>query len=175
MFPWDGARWKHWAEAFRLWLPLVISLCAISLTVFQAMSTRRHTRLSVQPRIDWRVMQDAATGSLAFSLVNVGFGPAVMEEVVMFFDGETLGPIGTDTCAELARRIGREGDTWDTDCSAIEGEYVLRPGDSLTLFASRPSPSATSDHRVSEADARKVSANARYCSFYDECWQVHES
>ena len=70
-------RWKLYAEAFRLWFPLVISLCAISLTVFQAMSTRRHARLSVQPRIEWRISEDAVPGILELSLANVGFGPLV--------------------------------------------------------------------------------------------------
>ena len=55
-------RWKLWAEAFRLWVPILVSLCAICLTVFQAMSTRRHTRLSVQPRLDWRIIETRPGG-----------------------------------------------------------------------------------------------------------------
>jgi hypothetical protein len=47
-------RWKLWAEAFRAWFPIVISVCAISLTIFQAMP---------------------AGGT------RVGFGPAIMSEV----------------------------------------------------------------------------------------------
>jgi hypothetical protein len=43
----EDRRWKLWAEAVRLWVPIVVSLCAIGLTVFQARATMRHMRLSV--------------------------------------------------------------------------------------------------------------------------------
>jgi hypothetical protein len=171
----QGARWKLWAEAFRLWLPIVLSLCAISLTVFQAVSTRRHTRLSVQPRIDWRVEQDSDARSITFSLVNVGFGPAVIKEASLHFDGEALGPLGLATCAELDRRLGRDGDAWDAACVAMDGDYVLRPGDTILLYGSRPSPANAGGHPADETDVGRVSADARYCSFYDDCWRLGDS
>ena len=54
---------------------VVISLCAISLTVYQAMATRRHQRLGVQPRLEVNVAA-SRDGGLVSKLVNNGFGPA---------------------------------------------------------------------------------------------------
>jgi len=175
MDPGGGVRWKLFAETFRIWLPVVISVCAISLTIFQAMATRRHTRLSVQPRVDWRIEQISEAGSVIVSLANLGFGPAIISDVTLMFDGEPLGPADPATCDEMDRRLGRDGDAWDTACFTITGEYVLRPGDSVVIYGSRPDETlAGQDHTKDEIDFRRVSADARYCSFYEDCWQVGE-
>ena len=76
MDPGNEVRWRLYAEAVRTWLPIIISLCAISLTIYQAYTTRRHTRLSVQPRLGWRSIDDRRRDT--YSLVNDGFGPAIL-------------------------------------------------------------------------------------------------
>jgi hypothetical protein len=168
-------RWKLYAEVFRAWVPIIISVCAICLTVFQAMSTRRHARLSVQPRLDWRIEQDSTAGTIKLSLVNVGFGPALMREVALIVDGDRIPTSGTAACNEIDRRLGRDGDAWDTACITISGEYVLRPGDSVLLYGNRPAPNlANDDHDQDSIDYRRLGAEALYCSFYEECWRLGE-
>jgi hypothetical protein len=169
-----GVRWKLLAEAFRAWIPIVISVCAISLTIFQAMSTRRHTRLSVQPRVDWRIEEEAASGTIALSLVNVGFGPAIISELAYVIDGERIPAVDLDACVEVSRRIGRDDPArWDTSCIASDSEYVLRAGDSVVLFGSRPTPPhAAADHSAALVDYRRFAASGRYCSFYEDCWDI---
>ena len=103
-----------------------MSLCAISLTVFQAAATRRHMRLSVQPRLGWLVNVDDR-GAITYSLINNGFGPAVLTELTMLVDGEPVGPDGPATCAEVDRRLGREGDAWDTACFDMEEDLWSAP------------------------------------------------
>jgi hypothetical protein len=166
-------RWKLWAEAFRLWIPIVVSLCAISLTIFQAMSTRRHARLSVQPRVDWRIEMDAASGLITLSLANAGFGPAVVSGVAFVIDGEPIPATGLDACREVSRRIGRDGDAWDIGCFSNEDEYVLRPGDSVVIYGNRPAPAhAAADHAADIVDYHRFGASGRYCSFYEDCWEI---
>lgn len=169
-----GVRWKLFAEAVRAWLPIVVSLCAISLTVFQAYSTRRHTRLSVQPRLDWTVNL-GPDGGIAYRLANVGFGPAILRELQLELDGEVVGSDGPATCAEVDRRLGREGDAWDTACFDMEGEFVLRAGDSVVVYESRraataPAPSGAAP--LGPDDYLRLMPAGRYCSFYEECWAL---
>ena len=112
MDPGAGVRWKLYLEAARAWIPIVISVCAISFTIYQGMLSRRHTKLSVQPRVDWRIEEDAVGGTLALSLVNVGFG-------------------------------------------------------------SRPTRAhAAEDQTEAVVDYRRLGASARYCSFYEDCWDL---
>jgi hypothetical protein len=168
-----GVRWKLWAEAIRLWIPIVVSLCAISLTIFQAMHTRRHARLSVQPRIDWRIEEDAGLGTVTLSLVNVGFGPAIVTDLAFVIDGERIPATGLEACEEVSRRIGRDGEAWDMACFSNEKEYVLRAGDSVVIYGNRPAPAhAAEDHSAELVDYRRFGAEARYCSFYEDCWRL---
>jgi hypothetical protein len=167
-------RWKLYAEAMRLWIPIVVSLCAISLTIFQAMSTRRHARLSVQPRIEWRISEDARLGTLELSLTNVGFGPGAIRDAAFVVDGEALPAVSLEACREVSKRIGRDDEeTWDTYCFASDRDYVLRPGETVALFSSRPTAAhAGEDHSAAVVDYRRLAASATYCSFYEECWKL---
>lgn len=168
----DPVRWKLYAEAFRLWVPIIVSLCAITLTVFQAMSTRRHARLSVQPRLDWSVSVGAG-GEVTYSLVNNGFGPAVLQHLDLALDGETVGPDGPATCAEIDRRLTREGDAWDTGCFDMEGDYVLRAGDGVVVYASRRAEGAPGlAQPLGPEEYLRLRPAGRYCSFYDDCWDL---
>ena len=137
------------------------------------MNTRRHARLSVQPRIEWRILEDAVPGTLDLALTNVGFGPGVLRNVAFVLDGAAIPAVDLDACKEVARRIGREDDDWDTHCFASDGDYVLRPGDTVSIFSSRPVEAlAARDHSAELVDYRRFAASATYCSFYEDCWKL---
>jgi len=172
MDPGDSTRWKLYAEAFRAWVPIIVSLCAITLTVFQASTMRRHTRLSVQPRLGWSV-QVEPDGALTYSLVNDGLGPAIITKFDFAVDGEVVGPDGPASCQEIDRRLGREGDGWDTSCFDMEEDYVLRAGDRLVVYNSRPAAGqAGAPANLGPDLYLRVRANVRYCSFYEDCWTL---
>lgn len=166
--------WKHRAESFRLWFPLLISICAISLTVFQAMHARRHTRLSVQPRLEMRITMDTESGTFALSLANVGFGPGILRDVAFVIDDDTIPAISLAACQEVARRLGRDPDAaWDANCFASDREFVLRAGETVPLLVSKPTAAHEGDdHTADIVDYTRVSASATYCSFYEECWKL---
>ena len=65
-------------------LSVVISICALLLTVYQAWATRKHNRLSVQPRlatqlqIEHDVTEERVIRVIA-TLSNSGLGPAIIK------------------------------------------------------------------------------------------------
>ena len=171
----DPVRWKLYAEATRLWIPVVISLCAISLTIFQAMTTRRHARLSVQPRIEWRIAENAVPGTLDLSLTNVGFGPGVLRDLAFVVDGEPdprRRPRRLQGALPPHRPQRRDG----------LGHRLLRQQPRLRAprpaTASRSTPAARSRHSPTRTTAPSSSTTAasppppRYCSFYEDCWKL---
>lgn len=171
--PGDRSVWGRRADGVRTWLPLVISLCAISLTIFQATAARKHMRLGVAPKLDWRITSEADDAALSVSLINVGFGPAAITHVTLHHDGAEVGPADGSSCDRLDALLGRDGPTWETACFSFKGEYFLRPGESILLYASRRAPGATEDPSAGEAvDVDKFWISARYCSFYEECWEM---
>jgi hypothetical protein len=174
MDPGSGVRWRLYLEAVRAWIPIVVSVCAISFTIYQGMLSRRHTKLSVQPRVDWRIEEDAGGGTLTLSLVNVGFGPAIVRDIAVLVDGEPIATDSLEACHEIAARIGRaDPGRWDLSCFAEPNEHVLRPGDAVVIFGSRPNQAhAAEDQTEAVVDYRRLGARARYCSFYEDCWQL---
>lgn len=173
----EGVRWRLYLEAARAWIPIVISVSAISFTIYQGMLTRRHAKLSVQPRVDWRIEEVAVAGTLSLSLVNVGFGPAIVRDIAVVVDGEPVTTDSLEACRAIAGRIGR-GDParWDLACFAEPDEYVLRPGDSVVVFGARPAAArAAEDQTAAAVDYRRLSVSARYCSFYEDCWDLPPS
>lgn len=174
MEPGDQTRWRLYAEAFRTWVPIVISLCAISLTIFQAYSTRRHTRLSVQPRLGWSI-DVTPGGGVTYSLVNDGFGPAILQSLTLQVDGKVVGPDGPATCAEVDRQLGREGDAWDTGCFDMAGDFVIRAGGSVVVYSSLPAagqPVLDQSRAPVPEEYLRLTPAGRYCSFYDDCWEI---
>ncbi len=165
--------WKILAEVVRLWLPILVSICAIGLTIYQAHATRRHARLSVQPRVDWHIFVDAGKGILTLSLANDGLGPAILKDVALVVDGTALPTTSLEACADVNRRIGRDSAAWNTRCFARGPGQVLRAGDSLELFDSRPASERTeADPSGESVDYRRFAVQGRYCSLYEECWQI---
>ena len=71
------------------------------------------------------------------------------------------------------RRIASRGARWDIRCFANAHDYVLRPGDTATIYASAPVAAlADTDHAADLVDYRRFGASATYCSFYEDCWQL---
>lgn len=170
-----GVRWRLFAEIFRLWAPIVVSLCAISLTIFQANATRRHNRLAVQPHVDVRLTIDGDTGEVEMRMTNVGIGPAVINDVVLVEGGLRFDRNDFAVCSTLDERLGRTGADWDTECFLMNEEYVLRPGDAVLLYASRRAEGATAPVPPLPEDLDRLEIDVGFCSFYEECWRSSDS
>ena len=173
MDPGNEVRWKLYAEAVRTWLPLVISACAISLTIYQAYNTRRHTRLSVQPRLDWTI-DVTPDGGIAYSLrqqrLRAG-DPAIAEPQARRRGGRPrrAGDLRRDRPA--ARPRGRR-----------LGHRLLRHGGRLrdpspatassSTRAGRPRRRRPARSRVGPEEYLRLTPEGRYCSFYEDCWTL---
>lgn len=85
---------------------MIIALCALALTVYQAWCTRRHNRLAVMPHLDWnRDRRRADDGlTLRFLLKNTGIGPAIIQRWMFVIAGKPLTGTRGDVVEELASR-----------------------------------------------------------------------
>ena len=83
---------------------MVIALCALGLTLYQAWLTRRHNRLSVMPHLDWtRARQRSDDGiALRFLLINTGIGPAIIKRREFLIAGKLFVSSGRDCIEDLA-------------------------------------------------------------------------
>lgn len=81
--------WGHWWEAGAV----LVSLCALFLTIQSNRGMKEHNRLSVKPRLTTstfkNLVMDGDTRALKVqvTLSNVGLGPAVVKSWEIFLDG----------------------------------------------------------------------------------------
>ena len=70
----------------------IIALCALGLTIYQAIVARRHNVLSVQPYITEFNHRETSPGRglLAFRLMNHGVGPAFITGFKILLDGKPV-------------------------------------------------------------------------------------
>lgn len=72
---------------------LIVSMCALGLTINQARATRIHNRLTVQPRLSTftyvdRDPNDKAITIITALLMNNGLGPAIIKSFEILLDGK---------------------------------------------------------------------------------------
>ena len=76
-------------------LTILVALSAIALTVWEGMENRLHNRLSVLPHLQdagstMRGGAEDSTYTLTYALANTGLGPAVLQNILVFRDGEPV-------------------------------------------------------------------------------------
>lgn len=74
---------------------LVVSLCALGLTVYQAYLSREHNRISVRPSLSTFYDIDPAPDNPRITLVSIklknsGLGPAVIKSFEILVEGEAV-------------------------------------------------------------------------------------
>lgn len=74
-------------------LTILVALAAIGLSVWQGYEFRMHNRLSVLPQLEPSMSTINVPGDTMFvryEVANTGLGPAVLANVVVFYDGERI-------------------------------------------------------------------------------------
>ncbi len=71
---------------------IIIAGLALILTILQGWQNHRHNKLSVLPRLDQSIIMDMLDGSgyYEFKIINKGFGPAIIKEWVLSFEGKEV-------------------------------------------------------------------------------------
>jgi len=121
----------------------------------------QHNRLSVQPKLDWRLETDLANGAVKLFLINAGLGPAKVSRMRVVLDGIQVPIAGAEVCAALDTTLNTTGH----DCFEMgDDDWIfLRPNATLTLYAAN----VTEPEALDALDDLRIGAN--YCSLYDQC------
>ncbi len=87
----EGSRLQTMANL----LTILVAVAAIGLSVWEGRENRLHNRLSVLPRLErvQSIVRDGledSTYTVTYALENSGLGPAVLQKVLVFEDGEKV-------------------------------------------------------------------------------------
>lgn len=143
---------------------VIISLCALGVSIFQTRIMKQQQAHSVWPHLQ---VYNSNLNGLELTLENKGVGPALVNEVEYSFDGKTTHKIN-----ELIEMIFAADGTVSPD-STINFRYshienlVLAPNDSHLLLDIKY-PEAKIVNRAFD----KIGFRLCYCSIEEECWHI---
>lgn len=83
----------------------LIAFCALTLTVFQVWSHRKHNELSMRPQLCLQNQISSDDNSIAVSTVNNGLGPAMIREFELFLDDEPIEQKGVDQVFVITQEV----------------------------------------------------------------------
>ena len=109
----------------------VIALAALGLSVYQAMLSRQHARLSVRPLLDSELHVSAARERFCLIVTNNGLGPAVIKRWQLLVDGKPYRDLGITRWEQLTDHLKLSK---PVSYSYFEPNSVLAPEESEELI-----------------------------------------
>jgi hypothetical protein len=108
----------------------VIGICALGLTIYQAVLARKHNRLSVRPHLTrfTNLSTQPGKGVLSVDLINKGIGPAFISAFEVYLDGNPITDVKETVNKMLSTRQYHQQITLLTD------DYALSAGESKSLL-----------------------------------------
>jgi len=119
-----------------------IALCALSVSIWQCIETRRHNKLSVRPYLSIRVMISKQAPYMGIQIENNGIGPAIIKKCILFIDKT---PFVIDT-NEAFVKVFTDAQIFDKKISflTLMDGTVIKEGQSVS-FISYPEENQTDD------------------------------
>ncbi len=138
---------------------IIVAVCSLAITLYEARITRAHQQVSVWPRI---VETVSDSGRLYIRNVeNDGLGPALIRSFQVRVDGAPR-----HDWSDVLRMLLPGASSRNSQFSIFHRGSVLLPGAHLQILTIGPD---SIGHRLI-AEEHRVSTTICYCSLYDQCW-----
>lgn len=159
---------------------VVTSLCALTITIYQAYLQRKQQYASVMPVLDSYLSngsQEDGTYLFEFKIANYGVGPAFIQKAEIVFDGHPVAEM-----RGIIEQVAREPGVIDTLSTKLQSGLwrgrVLPQGQEITLLSVRdvPSPQQRASlaerllaYRIDQKN-HQIRLKIWYQSIYGETW-----
>ena len=138
---------------------VLISLCAVSVSIYETSLMREHQRLSVWPRLE--IMKSYGNNRFVLNISNRGTGPALIQSVVVTVDGTPV-----DTWQAMMKKLHLDGKPISFAQSQIN-RRVIRAGENIEAFLLKDPQYAD---QVGQAMIERVDVIICFQSIYGEGW-----
>ncbi len=167
-FSW--AEWLRQPQTLVGLSALLLSLCGLGISLYEASLIRRAQRASVWPYVEVAV---SITGAkIAFWVQNTGVGPARIEAASVSYRGKTA-----PGWVELVQDVLREKpEGLDYYTSLVNGRVLPARSSKETIFAISSDGGPDAGETLARLRRAILEGSADvavcYCSVYDECWRA---
>lgn len=165
--PSSFARWLARPQTLIALSALLLSLCGLFISIYEASLIRKAQRASVWPHVE--VTASMVQGSVRLWAQNTGVGPARVRTAAVTYNDETL-----DHWLHLIRKaVGEEAEDGDVYKSMIGGRVLPADSPKELIFAmtiERGAAGEATDQLQRQIYTGAVDVRLCYCSVYDQCW-----
>jgi len=148
----------------------IVSVCALVVSVFQVQSERKQQYASVWPNLSisiiTRLEDDSTKNTMAFVVSNKGVGPAIVEEVRIWYKGQLCkdeSDFSEKVVGDARPANGAINQIWkDKVISASEEFEWIKVGGHQSV-----------DKLQKAMEAGDIEASIQYASVYEERWEVN--
>ncbi|MEZ4703072.1 MAG: hypothetical protein R2834_22280 [Rhodothermales bacterium] len=149
-------RWWQRSDSLIGFSAIILSMCAVSVSIYQAHLMRVQQRMSVWPNVE--VLLERGVSGYRLTAVNTGVGPARIGPVRVVVNEELV-----HSWAELWDRLGL-GEEFTFNFGTIGGRVI--PANGSVVIVNVPPEHAASIARTIQT----FRVSMCYCSVFDECW-----
>ncbi len=164
-------RWRPDRDLALSLAAVVVSACALGVSLVQTLVMRAQQHAAVWPRLTTALSATGVAGAPAdsatvtFEVRNAGVGPAQLAWAQVTFDGAPVD--GWPALVDRAAAAAAEGSGRGTAYYASLTGSVLVPGERSAALRLTGAPA-----RLVFGAATRVGLRACYCSVFDRCWQL---
>lgn len=162
------------AELAREYAALLVSICALFLTISQSMATRRHNRLSVTPHLTSfadhkRDPEDSGLQVITFILSNNGLGPAIIDRYELLQDGKAIDDLSPSNLVKIATKA-LPATILEDSCyfSILRKGYVLAKDEAVTVAKIKYAPTIHDDPKKLDEALQRFQIRVTFESIYRE-------
>jgi len=148
---------------------LVIAICAICVSVWQGIQTRKHNQISVTPHLTTWVETEAKKNKYTIELMNNGIGPAVIDSFSLCVDGKEIKSESSKKIG-LALKILFPNNDYKEYHSWFGNKYVMAKDEKRSLldiiFLGPNAPSSEKVLKNIERSSLKIIYRSMYDKFF---------
>lgn len=140
----------------------VVAACALGVTIWQGRQNDRHNRMSVRPKLTASEnYQDDDNGrTVTFELINSGFGPAIIKDFILVYDGKEVSKNNRKTYEEFLTHLSK--DVQFQSLYSFIPDSSLLAGEKYELFSFRHK------HGQDVSFIDKLNLRVNYQSIYED-------
>ncbi|HAS3656066.1 TPA: hypothetical protein I6199_003019 [Vibrio cholerae] len=144
---------------------LIVAVCSFFLTIYQARLSRKHNQLQVKPYLDLTCVSTLNEGFKCI-LKNYGTGPAYIEKINYYLDGEKYEVLSPDDFKALLLEVGLENISLDIRHCHFHKHSALSSSEQVNLFELTNSANKPYNHIDIITCLKRISITVDYeCSY----------
>lgn len=154
-----------------MWISMasaVVAVCALGVTVWQGNQNYRHNKMSVRPKLTASEdYQDDDNGRVvSFELINAGFGPAIIKDFILVYDGKVVAQNNRKTLEDFLKKLTKDKNVELLSLYSFIPDSLLLTEESSEIF------SFYIQHGQDMSFIDKLNIRINYQSIYeDETWE----